>query len=208
MMSAIAWISEFSECELSGRSWTATHEFGRQTVSFRTTPVGSCVGTFWRTLAKDQKWPHCCCYQMEWDGVRTWVWGCLDWNEAGAGIRSRCFHWQLWIHFIQVDAQQAGMDMTSWPWKSTPAVPVSWWLINHPPTLEGSPISWRTRVFWPQAHFICQSFGYELISSVEAVHSCAVLFAQTQSGLRALNLLWDKSQCAHHFCFPTVRLSL
>jgi hypothetical protein len=29
-MSVTAWISEFSECDLSKQGWTATHVFGRQ----------------------------------------------------------------------------------------------------------------------------------------------------------------------------------
>lgn len=55
------------------------------------------------------------------DGVRwgrSWRWGCLDWNEAGAEIWSRLFHWQLWMHFIPNRSSVSMHVYDHWPWKS------------------------------------------------------------------------------------------
>lgn len=204
-MSATAWISEFSECELSGRSWTATHEFGRQTVSYRTTPVGSCVGTFWRTRN------DLTAAAIRWNEEKGWNLGLgllgLEWSRCRNPIKMLPLTAVKSLHLSRCSASRHGYDPLTLEINSSSA---SLLMTNKP-----SPHSWRIPYFMrnqgiltPGTHFICQSFGYELISSVEAVHSRAVLFAQTQSGLRALSLLWDKSQCAHHFCFPTIRLSL
>lgn len=81
-----------------------------------------------------------------------------------------------------VDAQQACVDMTTGLGNQLNSSSASLLVTNKPScTLELSPISWRTRVFWHQTHFICQSFSYELMMSVEAMHSYAMLLAQAPS---------------------------
>lgn len=77
MMSATALISEFFECVLSGRSWTATHEFGRQAGSL--IPNHSCR-LLWRNILKDfGKGPEMTSLLLLSDGVR---WG----ESLGLGL--------------------------------------------------------------------------------------------------------------------------